>query len=209
MFVGREFWKPGKTPRPKKIAGAIPAKPKKRGGWKHSHSQLTAKRTGQLLLPFKTHSGKKEAHSVIYQVQDFEGIFYDVYDVRPSKHGFALHFGFKTRAHRRLYTDKGKPGLIATPELVAFWKAHRTEVRANFDLPAGHTTLVRLRQRLGFHLGHDTDAVWLERIDDLRKLSQREFARKYQVPLTQVYKRRRSLVGPQRVRSGNAGHQPR
>jgi len=205
MFLGEGFWKRRRAIRTpaEKIAESTPATPKPLIRSKHSHSQLTAKRTGQLLLPFSTRRVKKEPVPMLYQMQDFEGTFYDVYEVRPTEQGFALHFGYKTRAHRRLYTDKVKPGLIATPELVAYWQAHRSEMGPNLELPAGSSTLIRLRKRLGFNLHVNNDAVWQDRLDDLKALSPREFAQKHNLPLSQVYKRRRKLLGKIRERTSS------
>jgi len=92
---------------------------------------------------------------MLFQVPAFDGTFYDVYESRPTKHGFDLLFGYPTRAHRRIYAGYNKTGLIPTAELVAYWDAHRIEPHANFDLPAGETTLKRLRKQLGFNMKRD------------------------------------------------------
>jgi len=148
MFVGSPYWSKKSPARLAKEAAARRTKPKgSRASSQHSHSQETAKRVGQMLLPFKPARGP-EAKPVLFQVQDFQGTFYDVYEARSTEHGFDLLFGFRARAHRRLYTDKGKPGLIATPELVSYWQAG-----GNLNLPAGLTTLIRLRARFGLGRG--------------------------------------------------------
>src|ERR1022692_1313838 len=46
----------------------------------------------------------------------------------------------------------GLPRLIATQPLIDFWEANRTKRDGVlFDLPAGRTTLKRVRRHLGFH----------------------------------------------------------
>ena len=115
FFANSEFWNRRKRQAPA-LPGNTPAiaesKPRRKGH-KHSHSQSTSKRLGQLMLPFKA-SRVSKAMPVLFQVQDFQNTFYDVYEFRPTKHGFNLLFGYKTKAHRRIYasTDKAKPGLI-------------------------------------------------------------------------------------------------
>ncbi len=148
MFIGSPYWRRKSPARLVKEAAAVAAKPKGPGGsCQHSHSKRTAQRIGQMLLPFNPKPGP-EAKPVLFQVQDFQGTFYDVYETRATQHGFDLLFGFRARAHRHLYTDKGKPGLIATPELFSYWKAG-----GNLDLPAGLTTQIRLRSRFGLSRG--------------------------------------------------------
>jgi len=119
----------------------------------YQFSKRSSKRTGQLLLfapPCALAS-----NPMLFQVPAFDGTFYDVYESRPTKHGFDLLFGYPTKAHRRIYAKYNKTGLIPTAELVAYWEAHRIEDYVNFDLPAGETTLKRLRQRLGFNVKRD------------------------------------------------------
>jgi len=176
FFVGSAFWRRPKSTQP--IKASPP--PSRRTKKKHLHSQATAKRLGQLLLPFQP-SHRDKAKPILLQVQDFAGNFCDVYESRPTKHGFDLLFGYKTKAHRRIYTDKGKPGLLPTPELVAYWEAHRADLQANLDLPAGQTTLIRLRMRLGFNQTAAYNEMWRQRLPDLQSLSVREFAQKYNV----------------------------
>jgi hypothetical protein len=201
MFLGREFWQrplKGLSTVPKDSARADePApnvEPKRRQRSTYSHSKHTAKVIGQTLLPFGDPRGP-EPRPVLHQIQDVKGTFYDVYETRPSKHGFDLLFGYPVRAHRRLYTAKGKPGLIATSELVAYWEAHRTDLHANFDLPAGKTTLIRVRHRLGFNMILDQEAVWRERIPDLEALPLDEFAKKYNVTYHTAVQWRLYLLG--------------
>ena len=49
------------------------------------------------------------------------------------------------------------------------------------DLPAGRTTLKRVRRRLGFNLLEAEAEFWKERLQDLKTLSAREFAARHNV----------------------------
>lgn len=131
-------------------------------------------------------------------MQDHEGTFYDVFDSRPTNHGFNLLFGFPARWHRRIFTNFGKPGLIHTPELIAFWEKHRGELNINLDLPAGNTTLIRARMKLGFNQFDDYKAQWAERLPELKSLPLAELAQKYGVAVSTVNIWRRTLLGPAR-----------
>ena len=212
LFGGQEeFWRPftkPAAPQPEPTAQAVNEAPKPRLGKKHSHSIATAVRTRQMLLPFKQRRGP-EPKPILFQVQDHQGTFYDVFDSRPTNHGFNLLFGFPTRMHRRLFTNFGKPGLIATPELVAFWEKHRGEIKINLDLPAGHTTLIRARMKLGFNQFEDYKATWVERIPDLQSLPVAEVAKKYNVEVGTVYSWRRTLLGDGRSPQAQLPLQPK
>ncbi len=157
----------------------------------------TARRLGQMLLPFKPRTGP-EPKPVLFQVQDHEGTFYDVFDSRPTKHGFNLLFGFPARWHRRIFTKFGKPGLIHTAELIAFWEKHRAALNINFDLPAGNTTLTRARSKLGFNQVEEYKTQWVERIPELKSLPTAEIAKKYNVSPETVGGWRRTLLGAAR-----------
>jgi hypothetical protein len=201
FFAGqKEFWRPSPKPAAKADAKPFAAEPsvpktrKPQRGMKYSHSLEGSRRTGQMLLPFKPRRGP-EPKPVLFQVQDHEGTFYDVFDSRPTKYGFNLLFGFPARWHRRIFTKFGKPGLIHTPELIAFWEEHRGEIRINLDLPAGHTTLVRARMKLGFNQFDDYEAQWVERIPELKSLPAAEIAKKYNVKVPTVKQWRKALLG--------------
>jgi hypothetical protein len=114
------------------------------------------------------------------EIGDIDGILWDVRDIRPTKHGFDIYYG--TPAFHSCGSLSRKPRLIATSHLVEFWDANCTRGHGFlFDLPAGRTTLKRLRARLGFNFHDDTDAFWKDRIDDLRSLSGKEFAARHGV----------------------------
>lgn len=88
------------------------------------------------------------------------------------------------------------PSLIATEELWAFWDKNRTALHGFlFDLPAGRTTLKRMRSRLGFHFHRDQWDFWRDRAEELKSLSAREFAAKYEVDLNLVMEWRLRVVG--------------
>lgn len=117
---------------------------------------------------------------ILSHVYDAEGILWGVKDVRTTKYGFNLLFGSPV-ARPGVY-ERGNPRLIATQELVDFWEANRLKYGSVlFDLPAGRTTLKRLRSRLGFNYNNDRAAFWRERLEDLKTLSMSGFAKRHNV----------------------------
>jgi hypothetical protein len=127
------------------------------------------------------------------QVRDVEGRLWDVRDARDTKHGFDLLFGSPVSG---LGWGCGLPALIATQPLVDFWEANQTKRNGViYDLPAGRTTLKRVRQRLGFRSWDDIAEFWQERIDDLEALSAREFAAQHNIRLQVVFARRTQHLG--------------
>ena len=132
---------------------------------------------------------------ILFTVTDVEGSLWDVRTVRDTKHGFDLLFGSPSASHLGTYRG-GLPRLIATQPLYDFWMANRTKHNGTmFDLPAGRTTLKRVRQRLGFNYFDDVSDFWTERIGDLKRLRAREFAARHKVDLYAVFEMRRELLG--------------
>ena len=136
----------------------------------------------------------KRKATILGQVRDVDGGLWDVRDIRDTKHGFDLLFGSPTP---RLGSYRGgPPRLIATQPLVDFWEANRTTCGGIlFDLPAGRTTLKRVRRRLGFHYRDDLSDFWQERIKDLETLSTRAFATRHNVDALVVSETRLRLLG--------------
>src|SRR6266516_717715 len=107
----------------------------------------------------------KRKATILGQVRDVEGGLWEVRQIRDTKYGFDLLFG---SPERRLGSSRGGlPRLIATQSLVDFWDANGTKRDGViFDLPAGRTTLKRVRRRLGFHFLDDLSEIWRKRIED-------------------------------------------
>jgi hypothetical protein len=142
----------------------------------------------------KLERGMKRNPKILGQVRDVEGSLWDVRQIRDTKHGFDLLFG---SPEARLGSYKGGlPRLIATRELIDFWEANRTKHDGVlYDLPAGRTTLKRVRHRFGFNYLDDLSEFWVERIEDLETLSAREFAMRHKVDIGVVFETRRKLLG--------------
>jgi len=105
-----------------------------------------------------------------------------------------LYFG--TPANNHGAYRGGLPRLIATKPLHDFWEVNRACGHGFFfDLPAGRTTLKRVRKRLGFHYIHDRTEFWTDRFEDLSSLSAREFAVKHGVHVDEVLDWRLRIVG--------------
>jgi hypothetical protein len=136
----------------------------------------------------------KRKATILGQVRDVDGGLWDVRQIRDTKHGFDLLFGSPTPllgSYRG-----GLPRLIATQALVDFWKANRTTCGGIlFDLPAGRTTLKRVRRRLGINYLDDLSDFWQERIEDLETLSAREFAARHKVDAKVAFENRFKLLG--------------
>jgi hypothetical protein len=131
---------------------------------------------------------------ILVTLTDVEGSVWDVRQIRDTKHGFDLLFG-SPASHLEAYRG-GLPRLIATQPLYDFWMANRTKHNgAMFDLPAGRTTLKRVRRRLGFNYWDDISDFFKERIEDLQSLSAREFAARHKVDISVVFDTRRKLLG--------------
>jgi hypothetical protein len=136
----------------------------------------------------------KRKATILGQVRDVEGGLWDVRDLRDTKYGFDLLFG--SPVHRLGSYRGGLPRLIATRSLKDFWEVNRTKRDGViFDLPAGRTTLKRVRRRLGFHSLRDLSKFWKKRIEDLEELSAREFSVRHKVDINVVFETRRKLLG--------------
>lgn len=136
----------------------------------------------------------KRKFPALGQVRDVDGGLWVVRDIRDTKHGFDLLFGSPARHHGSF--RGGLPRLIATQSLVDFWEANRIKRDGIlFDLPAGRTTLKRLRRRLGFHSLDDLSEFWQQRIEDLEALSAADFAARHHVHIDVVFDTRRKLLG--------------
>jgi len=137
----------------------------------------------------------KRNPKILGQVQDVFGGHWDVRRIRDTKHGFDLLFGSPEASPLGSYRG-GLPRLIATQALRDFWEANRTRRDGvMFDLPAGRTTLKRVRRRLGFHCPKDVLNFWTKHIDDLDTLSTRECAARHDVGLYVIRGTRRRLLG--------------
>ena len=75
----------------------------------------------------------------------------------------------------------GLPRLIATKELVNFWDRNRLKGFNGllFDLPAGRTTMKRLRRKLGFNFDNDYEDYWESLLPELATMPPRDFASKH------------------------------
>lgn len=140
-------------------------------------------------------------YPVVGEVIDVNGDWWDVRDVRSTRHGFDLCFG--NPANERGVFDSGLPRLIATKPLWDFWEANQTKSNGFlYDLPAGRTTLKRLRKRLGFNFNEDRREFFMDRIEDLDSLRSSEFAVKHAVETHVASGWRRRIIGLRTRKSG-------
>ena len=140
-----------------------------------------------------TPSKIRDRFPVTGQVRDADGVCWDIRDVRTTKHGFDLYFGTPANYHGA-YKRPGR--LIATQALCDFWEANQIKGHGVlFDLPAGRTTLKRLRSRLGFHFRDDTREFFTARKEDLDSLRSCEFAARHGVHRKVAVDWRRKIIG--------------
>jgi hypothetical protein len=136
----------------------------------------------------------KRKYPICGEVKDVNGDLWDVRDIRDTKHGFDLCFGAPAGNHGSY--RGGLPRLIATKALRDFWDANRNENNGViFDLPAGRTTLIRVRRRLGFNFVDDRREFWMDRIEELGSLPACEFAARHGVTQVITFQRRRKMIG--------------
>ena len=136
----------------------------------------------------------RDRFPVMGQVRDVDGDLWDIRDMRTTKHGFDLYFGTPENNHGAY--RGGLARLIATQALCDFWEAN--QIRGHgflFDLPAGATTLTRLRNRLGFNFRDDTREFWTARKEDLDSLRTSEFAARHGVNTEVAVDWRRKIIG--------------
>jgi hypothetical protein len=133
-------------------------------------------------------------YPAVGRLKDVDGVLWDIRDVRDTKYNFSLYFG--TPANNHGSYRGGLPRLIATKPLRDFWRSNPVESRGfTYDLPAGRTTLKRLRKRLGLHYLDDLTEFWTDRLADLKSLPMRDFAARHRVPVQVALERRRQMVG--------------
>jgi hypothetical protein len=130
---------------------------------------------------------------IIGSVKDFWGDEWDVRETRPTTHGFDLCFGWPSGCRGKGF---GGPGLICTTALNDYFKTHALDRNGSiYDLPAGRTTIKRVRLILGFNLYAESAVWWEERTEDLTDLPGVEFAKKHAVPASSVSIWRKRLIG--------------
>ncbi len=139
--------------------------------------------------------GKKYNYPIIGATRDVEGRWWWIRQIRETKHGFDLLFG--TRVSRTEAYPTGFPGIIATQPLLDYWETNKTRHDSTINnLPAGRSTLKRVRCRYGFHVLNDAAEFYQENIDDLRTLTPRQFARKHKLNVNVVSGARFRHLGP-------------
>lgn len=116
-------------------------------------------------------------------VRDVNGILWIVREVRPTQLGFALYLGNLAYGLPRGYIARGRPQLIGTPALMAYWHSARSAVEASKSLPVSGNTLPKLCRRLGIRRRVERPDYWRNPLADLKRLPVCEFAELYQISL--------------------------
>lgn len=136
----------------------------------------------------------KLKYPVIGETIDADGHLWYVRQVRETKHGFDLLFGSPESRVEPFPTRL--PRLIPTQSLKDFWEANKMlHDHTIYDLPAGRSTLKRVRRRFGFDVRKDSVKYWKAHIDDLRMLSARQVAAKHQINDCVIRQVRQKLLG--------------
>jgi hypothetical protein len=144
----------------------------------------------------------KRRHSII---RDIWGDRWSIAERRPTRYGFAVYMGWPYIPDGP--QKGGRAAVIVTAPLAAHLRKHVQ--RPHFlPLPVGRKTLRRVRQLVGVDHRVWTDTWitwWVDRIDDLGKLSVVKFAQRHQgtawtrqgtLGPTIVFKMRVALLGP-------------
>jgi hypothetical protein len=90
---------------------------------------------------------------ILFRVNDFAGVVWEVRESRPTPHGFELLIGWPQGEPR----GKGGRGVavILTPQLASYLTGRRL---CDADLPIGTTAIKRLRRIVGVALQRETCA---------------------------------------------------
>ena len=133
--------------------------------------------------------------------QYVEDAFGDIWHVRQSRgtnHGFEIYLGRPREA-----TGPSGSTVILTADLAAHLEKHRWSAFEAMDLPLGGTTIGRLRRLLGHHRYQDAEMWWLERIQDLERMTIADFAARHRVSTGAVSQARRALADVPAQRNAN------
>ncbi len=117
------------------------------------------------------------------QVLDVVGLLWNIRSSRPTKHGFPLHFGYPAVTPSYLPKPAGSYRLIATPALVEYWRTCEQKSQVIFDLPAGASTLARLRQKLSRKSVSTQPSLQRQTEPQAAMRAIREFAARFDVSL--------------------------
>jgi DNA-binding CsgD family transcriptional regulator len=131
--------------------------------------------------------------SIIGQVEDIDGVLYDVRERRPTEYGWDICLGWPQGVVRGK-GGAGGPRVILTRELVAYLECQKATTK-RVDLPIGVTAIKRLRRLLGFNWCLDRAQWWEDRADDLVSLTVSRFAEKHDVSIGAVADARRAMFG--------------
>jgi hypothetical protein len=128
---------------------------------------------------------------VLFQTSDYQEALWEVTKVRPTKHGFDLLLGYRIGT----FFGLGPSRVIVTRELKDFWETNKVNAGFAYTLPAGRTTLKRIRKRLGYNFRKAMSKYWMDRLGDLGTMRPRDFAVKHGIAREVAFDTRRRLLG--------------
>ena len=131
-----------------------------------------------------------------YHITDADGVIWEVWDARTTTHDFAIYLGRATPV-----SGPGGATVILTPDLISYLERHRRSPDL-INLPISKTTIKRLRRALGHNWYEDGEKWWLQRMDDLEKLTTADFAIRYGVKAEAVVYARLNLLGTRQRPAG-------
>ncbi len=119
------------------------------------------------------------------QIRDIDDLLWNIREIRPTKHGFDLYFGYPAKVLlRKQRGPVGKFRLIVTRELVSYWEAHYSDEAAIYDIPASRRIINRISRRVCFNIELEhRRSIRRRRTIPPEPPSVREFARRYEVSL--------------------------
>lgn len=135
---------------------------------------------------------KSPALSPGLHVFDVFGDLWLVKTSRPTFLGFEMYLG-----RPAYFTGPAGPAIILTDDLVDQFERHRRNpAKLKEILPIGKTAVTRIRRVLGHHRYQDAELWWLERADDLMRMTIADFCVKHRVSSGAASQARQALSGP-------------
>ncbi len=131
--------------------------------------------------------------SIIGQIEDIDGVLYDVRERRPTEYGWDICLGWPKGVVRGK-GGAGGPRVILTHNLVAYLDEQKAAT-SRINLPIGITAIKRLKRLLGFNWSQDRAKWWEDRSDDLASLTMAQFAERHGVSIGAVATARQAMFG--------------
>lgn len=102
-----------------------------------------------------------DPQKILCQCVDFFGHTWNVFNSRPTEHGWSILAGYPVVNGCQVKGMKGPPRTILTTELCAYFEEFRMKC-GKMQLPLSSTAICKLRSKLGMNYWNDCKAWWKE-----------------------------------------------